>query len=390
MEWVKLGDVCEFLNGYAFKSSDYISEGYRVIRITNVQRGNIVDNDPKYVNTVSTNIIEQFKLFENDILISLTGNVGRVGMIKNELLPAVLNQRVGCIRIKDKSINNKFLYYFLNRYEFELKCIENSKGIAQKNMSMTFLENVEIPMFDMQTQLKIVEILDNAQSLIDKRKEQIELLDELIQSIFYDMFGDPISNSKGWEKVEFEKVGTFKRGTSKHRPRNAPELLGGKYPLIQTGDISKADLYLNEYTQTYSELGLKQSKMWDKGTFVITIAANIADTAILNFDACFPDSVVAFIPKDEDRLNKIYLHYWFKNSKKVLDDMATKVAQKNINVKILNRVELIIPPIELQNQFAEKVQAIESQKELLNQSLKELENNFNSIMQKAFKGELIK
>lgn len=95
------------------------------------------------------------------------------------------------------------------------------------------------------------------------------------------------------------------RGRSQYRPRNAPELLNGPYPLIQTGDVSKAGLYITTYQNTYSELGLKQSKLWKAGTLCITIAANIAQTAILAFDACFPDSVVGFIPYGD--VNAVYV-----------------------------------------------------------------------------------
>lgn len=121
----------------------------------------------------------------------------------------------------------------------------------------------------------------------------------MILSQFIEMFGDPVINSKGWEKKKLNELGELSRGKSKHRPRNAPELLGGQYPLVQTGDIASVSIYLKVYTQTYSELGLKKSKMWDKGTLCITIAANIAKTSILTFDAYFPDSVVAFIPNDK-------------------------------------------------------------------------------------------
>lgn len=99
------------------------------------------------------------------------------------------------------------------------------------------------------------------------------------------------------------------RGRSQHRPRNDPKLLNGPYPLIQTGEVASAGLYITKYKNTYSELGLRQSKMWSAGTLCITIAANIAQTAILTFDACFPDSVVGFLPNDS--INAIYMHYWF-------------------------------------------------------------------------------
>jgi len=96
------------------------------------------------------------------------------------------------------------------------------------------------------------------------------------------------------------EVGSVSRGKSKHRPRNAPELYGGPYPFIQTGDVKHANFFITDYTQTYNERGLAQSKLWQPGTLCITIAANIADTAVLKIPACFPDSIIGFIPKKGD------------------------------------------------------------------------------------------
>jgi len=179
------------------------------------------------------------------------------------------------------------------------------------------------------------------------------------KSQFVEMFGDPVFNNYNWNKQKMSELGILERGTSKHRPRNAPELLGGTYPLIQTGDISNSDLYITEYKSTYSELGLKQSKMWRKDTLCITIAANIAQTSILTFDACFPDSVVGFITNG--KVNNIFMHYWFDFLQKIIEAQATQVAQKNINLKILNNLDVIVPPIELQNKFASFVEQIDKQ-----------------------------
>jgi type I restriction enzyme S subunit len=174
------------------------------------------------------------------------------------------------------------------------------------------------------------------------------------------MFGDPVLNSKGWNLYKFPELGDFGRGVSKHRPRNATDLLNGSYPLIQTGDVSNSGLYIKTYNSTYSELGLKQSKMWPKGTLCITIAANIAQTGILNFDACFPDSIVGFNPND--KVKSIFIHYWFSFLQKIIDSKATQVAQKNINLQILSELDVIVPPIELQNKFAQIVEQIDKQK----------------------------
>lgn len=200
------------------------------------------------------------------------------------------------------------------------------------------------------------------------------------------MFGDPVSNPKGWDEQLLGELGMLGRGVSKHRPRNDPKLLGGIFPLIQTGDVANADLYISEYKMTYSELGLQQSKMWGKGTLCITIAANIAKTGILTFDACFPDSVVGFVANE--KTNNLFMHYWFTFFQRILEEQAPESAQKNINLKILNELSVIVPPIELQNEFAQFVKQVDKLKFGMEQSLKELEEKFDSLMQRAFSGEL--
>jgi type I restriction enzyme S subunit len=246
---------------------------------------------------------------------------------------------------------------------------------------------IKIPLPPLDQQKKIAAILDAADAYRQKTKALLSKYDELTQSLFLDMFGDPVTNPKGWEKKKFNEVGSLDRGKSKHRPRNAPELLGGEYPLIQTGDVANSAGYITQFTSTYSELGLSQSKMWKAGTLCITIAANIAKTGILTFDACFPDSVVGFIPNQ--KTNNEFIQMWISFLQKILEDTAPESAQKNINLAILRNLDVIFPPIDLQNQFAERVQAIEEQKAQAEVSLAKAEDLFNSLLQKAFKGELV-
>jgi len=174
------------------------------------------------------------------------------------------------------------------------------------------------------------------------------------------MFGDPVTNPMGWEVKPLGNLGVLNRGVSKHRPRNAPELLGGEYPLVQTGEIASSDLYVKEYTSTYSEIGYKQSKIWPRGTLCITIAANIAKTAILDFDACFPDSVVGFI--SGEHTNQLFILFWFSFFQQMLEEQAPESAQKNINLQTLRVLEVILPPLHLQNEFADFVQQADKSK----------------------------
>ena len=154
-----------------------------------------------------------------------------------------------------------------------------------------------------------------------------------------------------WKKVTLDKMGVVSRGKSKHRPRNDARLYGGKYPFIQTGDIGTAGLYVQNYSQTYNEEGLAQSKLWDKDTLCITIAANIADTALLAFPACFPDSVMGFVPY-ENVSNVKFVKYCFDILKKDCQQISQGTAQDNLSWKKLSTILFPCPPIEVQNRIA--------------------------------------
>ena len=211
-----------------------------------------------------------------------------------------------------------YLYFFMEGYIEELR--KQAIGGVIKYIKLGNLTDALIELPSIAEQKAIVDVLKKAKNILSIRNEEICKLDELIKARFIELFGDPVSNSYGLPEATLSDLGEFGRGVSKHRPRNDIKLLGGKYPLIQTGDVANAGLYITSYGNTYSELGLRQSKMWDKGTLCITIAANIAKTAILEFDACFPDSVVGFIANE--RTNNIFIHYWFSFFQEILESQA--------------------------------------------------------------------
>jgi len=153
-----------------------------------------------------------------------------------------------------------------------------------------------------------------------------------------------------WEYVTLDKLGSVSRGKSKHRPRNDKSLFGGKYPFIQTADVKAAGLYLTEYSETYSDKGLAQSKLWPAGTLCITIAANIADTTILGIDACFPDSVMGFIPY-EGEANVKFVKYAFDILQRDCKKISQGTAQDNLSWKKLSTIKFPAPNIETQNKI---------------------------------------
>lgn len=219
-EYKKLGEVCDVINGYAFKSSKYTSQGTRIIRITNVQKGYVVDNDPKFYSDEDFKDLFQYSLFEGDLVMSLTGNVGRVGILQKNMLPAALNQRVACLRVKSKKMQLNYLFHLLNSNLFENAAIQSARGIAQLNMSTEWLKNYIIPLPPLSTQLAIVSELDKINELIRLKKEQLKDFDNLAQSLFYEMFGDPVENEKGWEAKKLGEIGEFKNGLNFSKDEN--------------------------------------------------------------------------------------------------------------------------------------------------------------------------
>lgn len=146
---------------------------------------------------------------------------------------------------------------------------------------------------------------------------------------------------------QLDELGLVSRGKSKHRPRDAAHLYDGPYPFIQTGDVKSANFYITKYSQTYSEAGLKQSKLWKKGTLCITIAANIAETAILGIDACFPDSIIGFIA-DPNKACVKYIKYLMDTLKQRYQSVSQGAAQSNLSQKKLLSIKFPVPPLEKQ------------------------------------------
>ncbi|RBH03732.1 restriction endonuclease subunit S, partial [Xanthomonas oryzae pv. oryzae] len=197
---------------------------------------------------------------------------------------------------------------------------------------------------------------------------------------------------ESWREVTLASLGELSRGKSKHRPRNDSRLYGSEYPFIQTGDVANSGGALTSSKVFYSEFGLKQSRLFPSGTLCITIAANIADTAMLAIDACFPDSVVGFIPNKDDCVAQ-FIKYVIDDNKESLEALAPATAQKNINLKVLNQVKLRIPPIKEQTEIVRHVEQLFAYADQLEAKVAAAQQRIDALTQsllaKAFRGELV-
>lgn len=187
-----------------------------------------------------------------------------------------------------------------------------------------------------------------------------------------------------WQGYKLNELGKVNRGKSKHRPRNEPSLFGGKYPFIQTGEIKATDFYITNYSQTYSEKGLAQSKLWKKGTLCITIAANIAETAILGIDACFPDSIIGFVA-DENKSDVKFIKYHFDLLKLHLQSISQGTTQDNLSQEKLLKFTFTVPvDVKHQQHIASILSAYDDLIEVNNQRIKLLEETARELYKEWF------
>lgn len=217
---------------------------------------------------------------------------------------------------------------------------------------------------------------------MSKDKEHIKLVPELRFPEF--------ENDGEWTSKRLDSVSKIDRGKSKHRPRNAEFLYGGKYPFVQTGDIKATQLYLTQYSQTYSEEGLKQSKLWDVNTLCITIAANIAETAILKIKACFPDSIIGLIP-NKNETTVLFVKYLFDKFKLEIKQLSQGIAQDNLNKEKLSSLQFSFPSFTEQQKIAATFTTLDTLIAAENEKLEALQAHKKGLLQQLFpaKGEKV-
>ena len=383
----RLGDICDILNGFAFRSELYVEDGIRIIRIANVQKGYVEDSTPVFY-PVDSKDAEKYKLEEDDILMSLTGNVGRVAKLSKEFLPAALNQRVACLRIRDGvALDKAYLFNLLNSDYFEQQCIAASKGVAQKNMSTEWLKEYEIPMFSMEQQKASASVLDKVTELITLRKEQLAKLDQLVKSRFIELFGDPVINPKGWTTKPLLNMGYCKNGMNFHTGDSGIEM-----HCLGVGDFK--DLSVIDGTEylpivSLNEAPPEESMLKDGDIVFVRSNGNkaLVGRCLVVYPHNTPTTYSGFCIRyrlTSSEVNTTYLLRVLKT-----DSMRKKMVGRganiqNLNQQILATLDIPLPPIEQQQQFAVFVEQTDKSKLAIQQSLDKLETLKKSLMQEYF------
>ncbi|MBW7863310.1 MAG: restriction endonuclease subunit S [Candidatus Hydrogenedentes bacterium] len=284
---------------------------------------------------------------------------------------------------------DNWLIHYLNHSDLS----EYVSGLTVPKLNQGNLRDILIPLPPLAEQRRIVGILDEAFAGIATAKANAEKNLQNARALFESHLNAVFTQKgEGWVERRLGDVSEeFGRGKSKHRPRNDPKLYGGKYPFIQTGDVRNCDHRITAYTQTYNAMGLAQSKLWPKGTLCITIAANIAETGILDFDACFPDSVIGVVADEKSTSNK-FLEYLLRSFKTRLQAQGKGSAQDNINLATFENQVFPFPGRRVQDQLVIELDSLRKDTRRLEsvyqRKVAALEVLKKSLLHEAFTGAL--
>ncbi len=311
-------------------------------------------------------------------------NKGKAGIVSTLYAVYKVNQQTAYGRFID--------YYFsldanTNRYLRPL-VKKGAKNDMKINNAYVLHDRIFAPTIS--EQKRIADFFTVLDKKIAELKQKKALLEQYKKGVMQQLFSQELrfKDETGkefpkWKKKQLQEVAVIARGKSKYRPRDASFLYGGKYPFVQTGDIRNAGLYLEKYSQTYSEEGLKQSKLWDENTLCMTIAANIAETSILKIKACFPDSIVGIVPKERET-TVLFLKYQFDAFKSEVQKLSQGNAQENLNVDKISKIKFNFPSIDEQIKIVSFLFAVDTKVERTVNQIERTQQYKKGLLQNMF------
>lgn len=404
--WTSVDSIAIIKNGYAFKSKQYVNSGIRIIRITNVQDGFVEDNNPVFYPFDKQKQLKDFLLKEDDLLISLTGNVGRVALLDKQYLPAALNQRVACIRFKSADIYYKFAFYFMLQKKFSDDCFNNSKGSAQLNMSTEWLKQYSVPIPPFQEQHRIVERIESLFSKLDEGKEKaqevIDSFEARQAAILHKAFSGELTakwreeNGVGIESWENRSINdichSLKYGTSK-KSKTQGSVIVIRMGNLQQGEIDWSDLAYTDDKEDIEKYRLYPGDVLFNRT---NSAVLVGKTSIYRGE--FPAIYAGYLIKLDYKHDEIigdYLNYALNTpaAKEYCNNVKTDgVNQSNINAKKIGAFVIPVASINEQQVIVEIISSLlkkeNESKQAAEVVIDQIYTMKKAILARAFRGEL--
>lgn len=397
MHYRKLIDVADILNGYAFKSKEYVEQGIRIIRIANVQDGCIVDEQPCFYPMDSKKSIEKYMLSNNDLLISLTGNVGRVGVLNGEMLPAALNQRVGCIRIKnEKVLKLKYLFYFLRRKQFIEDAIKASRGVAQLNLSTKWLETYLLPIPSLDEQQRIVVKIEELFSNLDASVAELQTAKEKLKIYRQAVLKEAFEGNENWEKCVFGDLIEVSRNGYGKKPDDIGYYKILRISAVRAMSVNLHDYRLNQKPFEMSDLIETNDLLFTRYNGSVDYVGVCARVPPITEHYAYPDKIIKCVLKTKSETHAKFLQYYMNSGearKFIRSQIKTTSGQNGIASSDIKKTIVYLPELKQQEKIVQEIESrlsvCDNIETTIDTALQQAEVLRQSILKQAFEGKLI-
>ena len=364
--YIRFGDLFDYENKSKIKAGDGLASG----------------SYPFYTSSVVlTKFIDQFQFDKTSLIFGTGGNASihycdKPFSVSTDCLVAIAND--------ETKVYSKYVFYYLSGNINLLE--EGFKGAGLKHISKGYINELEIPLPPLAAQKRIAEILDAADALRRKDQELLKKYDELAQAIFIDMFGDPVKNEKGWDVQKLEYFGYWKSGGTPSRAKGT--FFEGEIPWISSGELN--DVFISNSIEHITEEAIINSStsLIEEGSLLLGMYDTAALKSSINKVELCCNQAIAFSKLNEKICNTLFIFYFIQLNKDELKKGQRGVRQKNLNLTMVKELKILNPPKEMQDTFANRFKKVLELKEIIN-NYKTSNLLFISLIQKAFKGELV-
>jgi type I restriction enzyme, S subunit len=385
-EMVRLGEVFRYIkNGASIKQG--VSGGYPITRIETISKCIVDRSKMGYAGIEDVSQYKNYILEHGDILMSHINSekhLGKTACYERECGELIIHgMNLLCLKVTPELVYFKFANYFFCSQLFKRQIPQiTKKSVNQASFTVTALKDLQIPLPPLEVQKKIAQTLDVASELIVLRKKQITELDNLIKSTFYDMFGDPVVNEKGWKNVKLGLVGNWRSGGTPLRSKT--EYFQGNIPWYSSGELES--MYVNKSVECISKDALEQTsaKVIEPESLLLGMYDTAALKSSITIRECSCNQAIAFAKLNSKLCNTIFVYYTIQIARDYYKRLQRGVRQQNMNLSMIKDTEIILPPLPLQTQFAEIVTKIEEQKALVQKAIDESQYLFDSLMSQYF------
>ena len=387
MSWekIKLGDIVKMVTGKTPPTSnlDYFDGDFLWVNPSDFGSKYIIESK----RTISQKAIDEKKcnlLPKGTILLSCIGDIGKIGILKTQ---GTSNQQITGLIAKE-NVFPDYLFYYLIHNKSKLESLANKAVVAILNNER--LRDLDVILPPLPIQKRIAEILDAADALKRKDQQLLKKYDELAQAIFIDMFGDPVKNEKGWE---VKTIGEFGKVSTGNTPSRAvSENYNSNYiEWIKTDNIEERSLYVTSANEYLSENGLKKGRTTVNGSLLVACIAGSIDSigraALTDRSVAFNQQINSIEPNE--KVNSFFLYYLFKYCRKHIQNHASNGMKRMLSKGEFEKIKMILPDLDFQLEFKKKINKLIIQNEKIKIAFDKSDFLFQTLLQKAFKGELV-